>query len=129
MDKNTVLEIRIEDMSDEGLGIGHATGMAVFVKDSVVGDLIRAKIVKVKKRYAYARLEELLEPGPDRVKAFCPVARSCGGCQLQEMSYPAQLLLKQRKVKSNLERIGGFSGISVEPVTGTEEPLHYRNKA
>ncbi len=129
MEKNTVVEINIEDMSDEGLGIGHAMGMAVFVKDSVVGDRVRAKIVKVKKRYAYARLEELLSPGPDRVQAFCPVARSCGGCQLQEMSYPAQLRLKEKKVRSNLERIGAFSGIRIEPVSGMEEPLRYRNKA
>ena len=129
MEKNTIIQVTIEDMSDEGLGIGHALGMAVFVKDSVVGDTVRAKIVKVKKNFAYARLEEVLIPSPDRTKAFCPVARACGGCQLQEMSYEAQLLLKQRKIRNNLERIGGFSGLEVLPVIGMEEPYRYRNKA
>ena len=129
MEKNTIIQVTIEDMSDEGLGIGHALGMAVFVKDSVVGDTVRAKIVKVKKNYAYARLEEVLIPSPDRTEAFCPVARACGGCQLQEMSYEAQLLLKQRKIRNNLERIGGFSGLEVLPVIGMEEPYRYRNKA
>ena len=129
MEKNTIIQIDIEDMSDEGLGIGHALGMAVFVKDSIVGDTVRAKITKVKKNYAYARLEEVLIPSPDRTQAFCPAARACGGCQLQEMSYEAQLRLKQRKVRNNLERIGGFAGLEVLPVIGMDEPYRYRNKA
>ena len=120
MKKNDQTELIIEDMSSEGLGIGHASGMAVFVKDAVIGDRIRAKIVKVKKTYAYARLEEILSPGPDRVKPRCPVARQCGGCQIQEMSYPAQLRMKERKVRENLVRIGGFCLNAVEQAEACE---------
>ena len=93
-------------MSSEGLGIGHASGMAVFVKDAVIGDRVRAKVIKVKKTCAYARLEAVLSPGEDRTEPVCPQARRCGGCQIQELSYPAQLRLKERKVRENLRRIG-----------------------
>ena len=78
MKKNDLLEIIIEDMSTEGLGIGHAAGMAVFVKDAVIGDRVRAKVVKVKKTCAYARLEEIRSPGKDRVPPVCTAARRCG---------------------------------------------------
>ncbi len=132
MKKNELIELTIEDMSSEGLGIGHAAGMAIFVKDAVIGDVVKAKAVKVKKTYAYARLEELISAGPDRVEAVCPVARSCGGCQIQELSYPAQLRLKERKVAENLARIGKIHieepGI-LQPIIGMKNPWHYRNKA
>ena len=131
MEKNELLELTIEDMSSEGLGIGHAAGMAVFVKDAVIGDRVRAKVIKVKKTHAYARLEEILCPGEDRVAMVCPDARRCGGCQLQELSYPAQLRMKQRKVRENLKRIGGLNpGEDVLlPIIGMKNPWHYRNKA
>ncbi|MDO5345421.1 MAG: 23S rRNA (uracil(1939)-C(5))-methyltransferase RlmD [Lachnospiraceae bacterium] len=133
MKKDDIIQMKIEDFSTEGLGIGHAEGMAVFVKDTVIGDEIRAKIIKTKKTYAYGRLMEVLQASPDRVEPVCPVARQCGGCQLQAMDYQAQLRFKQNKVRSNLMRIGGFGEELLDrimgPVIGMEEPFHYRNKA
>ena len=108
--KNEIVTLRIEDMSDEGLGIGHTDeGVAVFVKDTVIGDSVRASITKVKKTYAFGRVAEILTPSPDRVTPRCPVARSCGGCQIQEMSYLAQLHFKENKVLGNIRRIGGIA--------------------
>ena len=72
---------------------------------------------------------ELLEASPDRVEPKCPYYRQCGGCQIQALSYEKQLEFKERKVRNNLERIGGFSEIPMEPIVGMEEPYHYRNKA
>ena len=135
MKKNDLVQLQIEDMSDEGLGIGHADGMALFVKDTVIGDTVRVRILKVKKNYAFARVEEVLEPSPDRAIPRCPVARACGGCQIQEMDYAAQLRMKEKKVRGNLIRIGGFSpeeDLNDEvflPVIGMKEPWNYRNKA
>lgn len=133
MKKEDLVQLEIEDISSEGLGIGHAEGMAVFVKDTVIGDVIQAKIIKRKKTYAFGRLMEILKPSPDRVEPVCPVARQCGGCQLQAMSYPAQLAFKEQKVLGNLQRIGGFDPEllhqCMEPIIGMEEPFHYRNKA
>ena len=131
--KNDYLTVKIEDMSNEGEGIGKVDGFTLFVKDTVIGDTAKVKLIKVKKNYAFARLEEIIESSADRVDAVCPVHRQCGGCQLQSMSYESQLRFKQNKVRNNLIRIGGFTEDFVdsvmEPIVGMEEPFHYRNKA
>ena len=100
--KNEVFDIVIEDMTNEGEGIGKFQGFPFFVKDAVIGDRARVKVIKAKKNYAYARLEKLLKPGKDRVEPRCPVARQCGGCTLQHLSYEAQLQYKYRKVANCL---------------------------
>ena len=127
--KNDILTVTIEDMGHDGEGIGKADGYTLFVKDAVIGDVIEAKIMKAKKNYAYARLMRILEPSPHRVEPVCPMARPCGGCQLQMMDYQEQLRFKQKKIEDNLRRIGGFEQIPMEPIIGMEQPLRYRNKA
>lgn len=132
--KNQIYMVKIEDMGADGEGIGHLEGgYTLFVKDAVIGDVVKARIVKAKKGYAFARLEEIVEPSGDRVETVCPFARQCGGCQIQALSYEKQLEFKNRKVKNNLIRIGGFDADFIEqrmeaPV-GMEDPFHYRNKA
>ena len=76
MKKDDMLEITIEDISSDGSGVGKADGFALFVKDTIPGDQVKVKIMKMKKRYGYARLMEILVPSPDRIQAPCPVARS-----------------------------------------------------
>ncbi|WP_288618833.1 23S rRNA (uracil(1939)-C(5))-methyltransferase RlmD [uncultured Eubacterium sp.] len=129
MQKNDELILKIEDMGVDGAGIGKSDGMTFFVKDAVIGDVVRAKIIKLKKTYGYARLMELLEASADRVEPKCPYYRQCGGCQIQALSYEKQLEFKENKVRNNLERIGGFMKIPMEPIVGMDEPYHYRNKA
>ena len=129
MRKDDLITVTIEDLSSEGLGVGHYDGMAFFIKDTVIGDVAEAKIMKLKKTYGYARLTSLITPSPDRIAARCPVARQCGGCQIQAMSYPAQLRFKEAKVRNNLVRIGKFEHPPMEPIIGMEEPFRYRNKA
>ena len=129
MKKDDLIEVTIEDLSEEGTGIGKFEGMTFFIKDAVIGDRVRAKIMKLKKTYGFARLMEVLTPSPDRVEPICPVARQCGGCQIQAMSYEAQLAFKTRKVENNLKRIGKFEEIPMESIIGMEDPFHYRNKA
>ena len=131
--KNDIVTVKIEDIGTEGEGIGKLEGFTLFVKDAVMGDVVEARLVKVKKNYAYARLEKVLTPSPLRVKPVCPYHKQCGGCQIQAMSYEAQLQFKENKVKNNLVRIGGFDRLFIEsvmePVVGMEQPWHYRNKA
>ena len=127
--KNEVFQVRIEDMSSEGEGIGKTDGFAWFIKDTVTGDLVEASVMKMKKSYGFARLVRVIEPSPDRTEPKCPVARPCGGCQLQNMSYEAQLRFKENKIRNNLQRIGGLTEIPMEPIMGMEEPWRYRNKA
>ncbi len=149
--KNEEFELNIVDMSDAGEGIGKQDGYIWFVKDAVIGDRIRARAMKMKRNYGFARLVEVLEPSAGRVVPRCPVARQCGGCQLQMMDYQEQLRMKERKVYNNLRRIGGLTGlclpeeganlsgtadgadaadrILMEPIMGMEDPWRYRNKA
>lgn len=133
MQKNDIIELTIEDMSAEGAGIGKYNNMVFFVKDAIIGDTITAKIIKLKKTYGYARLVEIKEASSDRVEPRCIYARSCGGCQIQQMSYSRQLAFKQKKVQNHLIRLGGFSETLtdhvMEPIVGMEEPFAYRNKA
>lgn len=159
MKKNEIYNITIEDMGNDGEGIGHIMeapeavdkaeteltgkergnrrksepefrGIAVFVKDTVVGDVVSVRIVKMKKQYAYGRLEKIISPSPYRVQAPCANARSCGGCTLMHMSYEKQLEYKWNKVRNCLERIGGLenAGALLEPIHGMEVPYRYRNK-
>lgn len=132
MKKNDVLTIRIEDMGVDGEGIGKVDNIPLFVKDALIGDVVSVKIMKMKKNYGYARLLEILEPSKDRVTPPCEFHRSCGGCQIQALSYEKQLEFKQRKIRNNLKRIGGFSEEMLEqvmePIIGMDEPYHYRNK-
>ena len=127
--KDDCVTLHIEDIGTGGEGIGKADGFTFFVKDAIVGDVIEAKVMKLKKNYGYARLMKVLTPSKDRVEPKCPVARQCGGCQIQEMRYEAQLAFKQKMVQNNLERIGGLSDFEMYPVIGMETPYAYRNKA
>ena len=129
MEKNQECIIKIEDMSLEGEGVGRLDGYALFVKDTVIGDEVRVEIIKANKTYGYARLMEVITPSPYRVTARCPIARQCGGCQLQALSYEKQLEFKTSKVRGHLERIGGFTDIPMEKILGMDQPFHYRNKA
>lgn len=109
--KNDIFQVKIEDMSDTGEGIGKTDGFTWFIKDAVIGDVVEAKVMKTKKSYGFARMMQVLTPSPCRVEPRCPVARQCGGCQLQAMDYKEQLRFKENKVKNNLMRIGGLSNL------------------
>ena len=131
--KNDEVDILIEDISNEGEGIGHVNGYALFVKDTLPGDYVHAKIIKVKKSYGFARLMDIIKPSEDRTEAVCENAVRCGGCQLQHYRYDRQLDYKQNKVKNALVRMGGFAADFIdsvmEPVIGMDNPYNYRNKA
>lgn len=139
--KDDIVRLQIDQIGSEGEGIAKYEGFTLFVKDAVVGDEIRAKVMKTKKHYGYARMMEIIKPSPFRVETKCEVARQCGGCQIQQLSYEKQLEYKQQKVKDCFVRIGGFENIIaegetadafaviMEPIVGMREPYHYRNKS
>ena len=130
MKKNDIIELKITDMSVDGEGVGRYEDIAFFVKDALAGDKVRAVITKLKKGYGYARLCEVITPSEDRIEPACPNAAKCGGCQIMQLDYKAQLKLKENKVKNDLVRIGKQRGINTEPIIGMDEKelLHFRNK-
>lgn len=131
--KNQLLTVNISDISSEGEGVGKVDGYPFFIKDTVIGDEAQIRVVKLKKNYGYGRLEKVLTPSPFRVEPSCKFHKSCGGCQIQAISYENQLSFKQDKVRNNIIRIGGFGEEQVneimEPIVGMKQPFHYRNKA
>lgn len=100
----------------------------VFVWGPLPDERARIRITEMKKSYAVGELIEIIEHSPQRATPFCPVFGTCGGCQVQHLSYPAQLAWKSRLVRDALERIGGFSGVQVAPAVGMDQPRGYRNK-
>lgn len=131
--KNDMVTVTIEDIGNDGEGIGKVDGFTLFVKDAVIGDVVTARVTKCKKNYGYARVEKVMTPSSFRVEPKCRLSRQCGGCQIQAMRYERQLLYKQDKVRGNLIRIGGFAPELIdsvtEPIVGMAQPWHYRNKA
>ena len=132
LQKNDLIMLEITDLTEEGQGVGKKDGLVFFVKDSVMGDLVEARILKVKKNYAYAKVEKLLEASPYRIAPLCPVAEKCGGCQLQHLSYEKELAWKEDRIAQSLIRI---AGLSPEEVESKKEGIlggvlsRYRNKA
>ena len=132
LQKNDLITLEITDLTEEGQGVGKKDGLVFFVKDSVMGDKVEARILKAKKNYAYAKVEKLLEASPYRITPLCPVAGKCGGCQLQHLSYEKELAWKEDRIAQSLIRI---AGLSPEEVESKKEGIlggvlsRYRNKA
>lgn len=148
--KNEEVVLDIIGLTHDGEGVGRAEGYTLFVQGALPGERVRAKVMKTKKQYGYARLQELLVASDDRVEPPCDIYKQCGGCQLQHMGYEAQLSWKRQHVVDNLVRIGKLSvageaekaqaggsvenkaaatAVIVHPTIGMDEPWRYRNKA
>ncbi len=124
-----VVEVTITDLSDSGDGVGRSHNRVVFVPDTVTGDRVQVRLLRVKPQYAHGKLLAILEPSPHRMRARCIVADKCGGCQWQHVDYAYQLAAKHNQVIQALERIGGFHQPPVDPILAAEADLGYRNKA
>lgn len=129
MNKGDVIELKIEDMTEDGKGIGKFNSLAIFVSNAVLGDLVKAEIIKLKKRYAVARLTEVLNPSSDRINPSCEYFGICGGCSLLNLRYEKQVELKRNTVKEKLARLAGITDPVVREVIAAEQPAGYRNKA
>lgn len=125
--KNECYEIKIIDLGDNGEGIGKVDNFTVFVHGAIPGDLVNAKVIKVKKQYAVALVDSIIESSDYRQIPECPYVK-CGGCQTQMMTYDAQLKIKKQQVENSMKRIGDLD-VEVLDVIGMEEPIAYRNKS
>lgn len=128
--QGSLLELDIIDLSPTGDGVGRwgAQNQVVFVPNTVPGDRIQARLVRVKPSYAHGQLQNIIQPSPHRVRPHCIVADKCGGCQWQPVAYAHQLVAKHNQVVQALERIGQFLSPNVDTVLAAESPLGYRNK-
>ena len=125
--KNQIITLEIEALSNDGNGVAHKDGQAVFVPLTAPGDVAEVRIVKPMKTYSFGRVEKLLTAGPGRVRQDCPVAGPCGGCGLRHISYEAECAAKTQFVRDAFARLGKLD-VPVPDVLGAPDTDRYRNK-
>ena len=126
--KNDEIQLNITALTSEGSAIGRKDGVPIFVRGGVPGDVVTAHIIKAKKNYAVARLQQVLEPSPHRVESDCPVSAQCGGCAFRTVDYAEELRFKQQRIDDAFQRIGHLD-LQVEGVLAAPDTVRYRNKA
>ena len=126
--QGSLVELEITDLSNSGDGVGRFEGRAIFVPDTVTGDHVLVRLLRLKRQYAHGKLQQLLSPSPHRIRPSCIVADKCGGCQWQHIDDNYQRIVKQNHVIESLQHIGGFNNPPVTAILSSPEVLDYRNK-
>ena len=127
MNKNEYIDMTCIDYSHDGQGICKVDGFCVFVKNMLVGEEGKVKIIKVLKNYAVGRLIELYKESEYRCQPRCPIFKQCGGCHIQHLSKDEQQNFKTTRVKETLRKIG-HCDVEVRPCLMMDDPWFYRNK-
>ena len=122
------LELRIDSLAYGGNGVARHDGFVVFVRGGLPGDRVRARVTKVKRGFADAAAEVVLDPSPQRVEAPCRHFGVCGGCRFQDLAYGAQAAAKEQQVRDALVRIGRIPDPPLEPILPAASLFGYRNK-
>jgi 23S rRNA (uracil1939-C5)-methyltransferase len=126
--KGQTLQLTVESTAFKGKGIAKHNGMAIFIPGTAPGDVVEAMVVKKKKKFLEAKVQQIIEPSDIRVEPTCSHANSCGGCTWQHIPYSSQLEYKEQHVRDHIERIAHMDPNLVQPIIGCDEPLYYRNK-
>lgn len=122
------IEVVIERIIPGGLGLGHCDGQTVMIPLTAPGDKVRAQIERKSGKVSFGRLLEVLDAGPDRITPGCPYFGVCGGCDLQQLNYPAQLRAKSAIIQDCFRRIAGVS-LDEITVVPSPDPWAYRSRA
>ena len=127
--KNDIRLGRVIDLTHEGHGVVKINRYPVFIPNALINEDIKFKLIKVKKNFAIGKLLEIKKESKDRVTPPCIYYNKCGGCQLQHMTYEAQLAMKKEQVVNLFYRKGSFKDTPINDVIGMESPWRYRNKS
>ena len=129
MRKGDVIEnIRVDTMAAEGKCVAKVDGLVIFLEGCAPGDLVNARLTKIKSSFLEGTVTQIVEYSPDRTDPFCIHFGLCGGCSWQHIEYETQLRYKQKQVVDNLTRIGGLSLPEVTPIFPSARTRFYRNK-
>jgi len=126
--RDDLVRVEVSGSAFEGKAVARLEGLVIFVEGGVPGDVLTARITKVKKNHLEARAENIETPSPLRTQPRCEHFGTCGGCKWQHVDYRAQLDFKEQHVRDAFERIGGFENPSILPIIGSDEIYFYRNK-
>ncbi|MBJ6360357.1 23S rRNA (uracil(1939)-C(5))-methyltransferase RlmD [Paenibacillus sp. GCM10012307] len=121
--------VTVKRIGINGEGVGYYKRKAVFIEGALPGEVVRASVTKVEPGFLMATIVELERRSPDRQEPRCPVYSACGGCQLQHMTYSAQLAAKEELVREAFQRYAGLQELPMHPIIGMDDPWGYRNKA
>lgn len=128
VEKNKEYIVEVTGEGYEGEGVARIDNYPIFIHGAIIGEKVKIKIVKVKKKFAFGKLVDVINESKDRVVPVCPIYNKCGGCSLQHFSYSAQLNFKTNRVKDVLQRIGKIKDYTLHDTIGMENPYRYRNK-
>ena len=124
--KNAILELEITDLDYEGLGISHSDGYTIFVKDALVGEVVKARIEKVGKNIAFGKAIFHIKKSPNRINPPCPYYAKCGGCNMMHMSYEEEMKMKKQFFIATINKM--VKDINIDDVIHSDNPYNYRNK-
>ncbi len=122
------VQIAIDRLAYGGRGVGRVNGLVVFVAGGAPGDIVLARVNRVKRSFAEAEVVSVATPSRDRVEPRCPHFGPCGGCVWQHIAYPAQALAKEAAVRESLAHLGGLADVVVRQIIPAPDPWYYRNK-
>jgi len=126
LNKNEIIELVITDFDYDGYGISHHDGYTIFVANSLIGEKVLAKILKVNKTIAFAKTETILSSSKERREPPCPYYQLCGGCNLMHLSYNEQLKVKVNALRNTLNKMIDVKDIN--PIVKADNIYNYRNK-
>ncbi len=127
--KNDIVNLKIIDLTNEGLGVAKIDSKVFFVKDALPLDEVRAIVTKVNKNIIYAKSIEIIKPSEYRMSPKCSISNACGGCQLASLNYEKQLEIKKDFTLKNLKNIASIDAYSkYEEIIGMSSPYYFRNK-
>lgn len=115
------------DISHEGKGVVKSKGEIIFCDGLFVGETADIEILYRRANVLFGKVKKLYNLSDKRIQPKCKICSSCGGCQYQQLNYQEQLVIKTKRVKDALERIGHIK-TKVNPCLGMEDPYYYRNK-
>ncbi|WP_434796119.1 23S rRNA (uracil(1939)-C(5))-methyltransferase RlmD [Staphylococcus equorum] len=127
--KNEIIEGKVIDLTHEGHGVVKLDRYPIFVPNALINETIEFKVIKVKKNFAIGKLLEIKKESEERVEPPCIYYHKCGGCQLQHMTYQAQLNMKKEQVVNLFHRKADFKDTIIHDTIGMDNPWFYRNKS
>lgn len=129
LQKNEVREGKVIDLTHEGHGVVKLDRYPIFIPNALIDETIEYKVIKVKKNFAIGKLLDIKVQSNQRVEPPCVYYYKCGGCQLQHLSYQAQLAMKKEQVINLFHRKANFENTIIHDTIGMETPWRYRNKS
>lgn len=123
-----LIELKIDAAAFTGVGVARLDNLVYFVNGAIPGDIVKARILKKKKKHVEATIEELIIPSKDRITPVCKHFGLCGGCSWQNMDYSQQLIWKRQHIIDSFKRIAGLEVQRYYDTIPSEKQFFYRNK-